>query len=179
MTMGDIDFPFVTSGGEQERTPLAGLPRMRASVRRAERPSANRAAFRCDTTSPPLVWALADHQRRETVIASVNSGVMLLLAAGLLKQRPVADDQMSSEDLRAAGCDVVPRARVVNGGDLITAAGPASGLEPLRVSGGEAARHKRARHRGGAPRLPGVPRDHCGHGWRQPDQSIASGGMTQ
>jgi putative intracellular protease/amidase len=64
-----------------------------------------------------------------TVLASVCTGVMLLAAAGVLTGRPAVTNRMALDDLAAAGADVRREARVVDDGSVITAGGPAAGLD--------------------------------------------------
>lgn len=67
------------------------------------------------------------HQNGAT-IASVCTGAMLVVAAGLLKGRPATTHHVATEDLKAAGAEIV-KARVVDDGDIVTAGGVTSGLE--------------------------------------------------
>jgi transcriptional regulator GlxA family with amidase domain len=62
-------------------------------------------------------------------IASVCTGAMLLAAAGILEGRPAITHHTAIEDLRASGAEVVDGARVVDDGDIITAAGVTSGID--------------------------------------------------
>jgi transcriptional regulator GlxA family with amidase domain len=62
------------------------------------------------------------------VLTSVCSGAMLLAAAGLLAGRPVTTHQSAFEGVVKAGAELVP-ARVVDDGDIVTAAGVACGLD--------------------------------------------------
>lgn len=62
-------------------------------------------------------------------IASVCTGAMLLAAAGLLTGRRAITHHSAIEDLRAAGAIVVDGARVVDEGDIVTAAGVTSGID--------------------------------------------------
>ena len=63
-----------------------------------------------------------------TTVASVCTGGMLLGAAGLVRGRPAVTQHRALEELAAAGAEVVD-ARVVDDGDLLTAAGVTSGLD--------------------------------------------------
>lgn len=62
-------------------------------------------------------------------IASVCTGAMLLAAAGLTSGRRVTTHHDALNDLRASGAQLVDGARVVDDGDLITAAGMTAGLD--------------------------------------------------
>jgi transcriptional regulator GlxA family with amidase domain len=88
--------------------------------------------------SPAGAWAeaqrgalpakLAQLHRDGVVMASVCTGAMLLAAAGLLKNRSATTNRGALEELSAMGAQVV-RARVVDGGDIITAGGITSGMD--------------------------------------------------
>jgi transcriptional regulator GlxA family with amidase domain len=54
---------------------------------------------------------------------------MLLAAAGLLSGRPAVTHHTALDDLRAAGADVRDGERVVDDGDIVTAAGVTSGID--------------------------------------------------
>ena len=54
---------------------------------------------------------------------------MLLAAAGILTGRPAITHHSAIEDLRNAGAHIVEGARVVDDGDVITAAGVTSGID--------------------------------------------------
>lgn len=75
-----------------------------------------------------LPSALRAAVRPGLVLASVCSGAMLLAAAGLLDNRPCTTHPMARAALAAAGQCVV-EARVVDDGDIITAAGVTSGVD--------------------------------------------------
>jgi transcriptional regulator GlxA family with amidase domain len=62
-------------------------------------------------------------------VGSVCTGAMLLAAAGILDGRPAITHHTALEDLRAAGAIVSDGARVVDDGDIITAAGVTSGID--------------------------------------------------
>ena len=90
-------------------------------------------------TRPPRgVWAevqrgrLPEQLRRwraqGAAVASVCTGAMILSAAGLLRGRPATTHAVAREALRAEGAQVID-ARVVDDGDLVTAAGVTSGID--------------------------------------------------
>ena len=54
---------------------------------------------------------------------------MLLAEAGILAGRPAITHHSAIEDLRNAGAQIVDGARVVDDGDVITAAGVTSGID--------------------------------------------------
>jgi len=62
-------------------------------------------------------------------VASVCTGAMLLAAAGLTRGRPAVTHHVALSDLAATGAQVIEDARVVDDGDLLTAAGVTSGLD--------------------------------------------------
>ncbi len=61
-------------------------------------------------------------------IASVCTGAMLLAAAGITTGRPATTHHSALDDLAAQGAEVV-RERVVDDGDLLTAAGVTAGID--------------------------------------------------
>lgn len=63
-----------------------------------------------------------------TICASVCTGAMLLASAGILKGRPATTNHGAIKDLADSGARVI-NARVVDDGDIITAAGVTSGLD--------------------------------------------------
>jgi transcriptional regulator GlxA family with amidase domain len=80
----------------------------------------------CDGDLPSL---LADRHAGGAVLASVCTGAMLLSAAGLLTGRPAVTNRLALDDLSAAGADVRREARVVDDGSIVTAGGPAAGID--------------------------------------------------
>jgi transcriptional regulator GlxA family with amidase domain len=62
-------------------------------------------------------------------IASVCTGAMLVATAGILDGRPATTHHTAIEDLRATAARVIDGARVVDDGDIMTAAGITSGLD--------------------------------------------------
>jgi transcriptional regulator GlxA family with amidase domain len=83
-----------------------------AEVQRGELPA------RIAALAPGCAW-----------VASVCTGAMLLSAAGLTRGRPAITHHSAHADLAAAGAQVIGDARVVDDGDLLTAAGITSGLD--------------------------------------------------
>ncbi|MDG4765734.1 DJ-1/PfpI family protein [Solwaraspora sp. WMMD406] len=75
-----------------------------------------------------LPRALADARRRGLIISSLCTGAIILAAAGLTTGRPCTTHNGAKAELTARG-GVVKNARVVDDGDLVTAAGITSGLE--------------------------------------------------
>lgn len=75
-----------------------------------------------------LPETLARLHREGTRIATVCTGGMLAMRAGLTRGRPSVTHQSTIEELRAAGARVV-EARVVDDGDLLTAGGVTAGLD--------------------------------------------------
>jgi transcriptional regulator GlxA family with amidase domain len=62
-------------------------------------------------------------------VASVCTGAMLLAAAGLTKGRPATTNRAAFDELRATGAEVHEEARVVDDGNLLTAAGITAGFD--------------------------------------------------
>jgi transcriptional regulator GlxA family with amidase domain len=75
-----------------------------------------------------LPRAIAERHAAGTLVTSVCTGALLLAAAGLLEGRPAITHHSAIDDLEAAGARVV-RSRVVDDGDIVTAAGVTSGLD--------------------------------------------------
>ena len=73
--------------------------------------------------------ANAERHKAGSRIASVCTGAMLLAKAGLLTGRPVVTHHSALDDLAAEGAEVIRDARVVDGGDILTAGGVTSGLD--------------------------------------------------
>jgi putative intracellular protease/amidase len=82
-----------------------------------------------DQCDGPLPAALAARHEAGTVVASVCTGAMLLARAGLLSGRPAVTNRNALDDLEAAGAAVRRDARVVDDGSVVTAGGPAAGLD--------------------------------------------------
>ena len=75
-----------------------------------------------------LPAALADRHAGGARVASVCTGAMLLVAAGLLSDRPATAHHSVLDQLAEAGARVVD-ARVVDDGDVLTAGGVTSGID--------------------------------------------------
>ncbi|MBF6210511.1 DJ-1/PfpI family protein [Nocardia puris] len=87
----------------------AGSPGVPAEIARGRTPS-----------------ALADIRRGELTIAAVCTGVMLLSAAGITRNRACTTHRRVRADLEGG---ILVDARVVDDGDLVTAGGVTSGLD--------------------------------------------------
>jgi len=82
-----------------------------------------------DQCDGPLPEVLAELHDAGTVLASVCTGAMLLARAGVVSGRPAVTNRMALDDLAATGADVRRDARVVDDGSVVTAGGPAAGLD--------------------------------------------------
>ncbi|MEE6210931.1 DJ-1/PfpI family protein [Salarchaeum sp. III] len=71
---------------------------------------------------------LADAHENDATVAGVCTGGMLLAKAGLLHDRPATTHHTATTDLEDAGARLAD-ARVVDCGDVLTAAGVTSGLD--------------------------------------------------
>ena len=116
-----------------------------------------------DQCEGPLPATLAARHDAGTVIASICTGAMLLARAGLLQGRPAVTNRMALDDLAAAGADVRRDARVVDDGSVVTAGGPAAGIDlairlVARFAGEQAGQDAAARleHQPVGPVLVGV-----------------------
>lgn len=90
-----------------------------------------------------LPEALARLHGRGVTVASVCTGAMLLAAAGLTGGRPAVTHHDATGDLRASGAEVV-EARVVDTGDILTAAGsPPASTWPCTCSNASTVRRRR------------------------------------
>ncbi|MGH8991795.1 MAG: DUF427 domain-containing protein [Acidimicrobiia bacterium] len=94
----------------------------------------------------PLLAAAA---KDGTLMAGVCTGVMLLARAGVVGERPATTHHSAHDDLAATGARVLDQ-RVVDDGDLVTAAGVTSGIDLAlrlveRLAGPEAAEREAAR----------------------------------
>jgi transcriptional regulator GlxA family with amidase domain len=72
--------------------------------------------------------AIGNRHAAGTTIASVCTGALLVARSGILDGRTATTNPGAYDDLRAAGANVV-EARVVDDGDIVTAGGPACGLD--------------------------------------------------
>jgi transcriptional regulator GlxA family with amidase domain len=72
---------------------------------------------------------LRERHRAGRRVGSVCTGAMLLAAAGILGGRRATTHHSCHEQLRTYDVDVVTDARVVDEGDVITAAGVSSGID--------------------------------------------------
>lgn len=106
--LGRPDAMIVPGGGWTGRAPRGTWHEVQAGVLPA----------RLAEVAPSCRW-----------VASVCTGAMPLAAAGLTTGRRVTTHHDALEDLRATGAGVVDGARVVDDGDLLTAAGVTAGLD--------------------------------------------------
>jgi transcriptional regulator GlxA family with amidase domain len=72
---------------------------------------------------------IAAAHERGARIASVCTGAMLVSTAGILDGRPATTHHSAIDDLRGTAAQVVDGARVVDDGDIMTAAGITSGID--------------------------------------------------
>jgi transcriptional regulator GlxA family with amidase domain len=89
----------------------------------------NAAGARAEAERGDIPAALARRHAAGGRVGSVCTGAMLLAAAGLLSGRPAVTHHTALDDLRAAGADVRDGERVVDDGDIVTAAGVTSGID--------------------------------------------------
>ncbi|MFW6153059.1 MAG: DJ-1/PfpI family protein [Halobacteriota archaeon] len=75
-----------------------------------------------------LVEIVRSSVERGRTVASVCTGAMALAAAGVLTDRPATTHHAAADDLRERGAVVID-ARVVDDGQLVTAAGVTAGLD--------------------------------------------------
>jgi transcriptional regulator GlxA family with amidase domain len=81
---------------------------------------------------------IAERYAAGSLIAGVCSGVMLLAASSMLRDRPAVTHRVAVEELREFGAEVHPEARVVDDGDVITAGGVTSAIDlALHIVGRE------------------------------------------
>ena len=102
-----VDVLVVPGGGWSDRAPQGAW----AEVQRGELPP-----------------AIAARHAAGATVASVCTGALLLAAGGLLDGRPATTHHTALDDLAGYGVRVV-RDRVVDDGDVLTAAGVTSGLD--------------------------------------------------
>ena len=72
---------------------------------------------------------IAERHAAGARIASVCTGAFLVAAAGLLNGRPATTHHTDVDDLEAMGVRVIRDARVVDEGDILSAAGVTSGID--------------------------------------------------
>jgi transcriptional regulator GlxA family with amidase domain len=106
--LGDPDLVLVPGGGWNDRTGAGAWSEARRGA---------------------ITKAIADRHAAGRRVGSVCTGAMLLAEAGILRGRPAITHHTAIEDLRAFGCDVRDGERVVDDGDIITAAGVTSGID--------------------------------------------------
>jgi len=137
--VGPFDVALVTLGAARTVTAAHGA-RIEAHATLADRPDLlvvpgggwndrRPAGARAEVDRGELPAAIAARHARGTRLASVCTGAMLLAAAGLLRGRPAVTHHGAIGDLRAAGARVMPDARVVDDGDIVTAGGITSGID--------------------------------------------------
>ena len=73
--------------------------------------------------------AIVDRHRAGTTIASVCTGALLVARSGILDGRRATTNPMALDELRALGTVEVLEARVVDDGDILSAGGPACGID--------------------------------------------------
>lgn len=83
---------------------------------------------RAEVESGALPEVVAAHYESGGVVASVCTGGMVLEAAGVLDGRPAVTHRGAIDDLRERGVETVD-ARVVDGGDVVTAGGVTAGID--------------------------------------------------
>ena len=76
-----------------------------------------------------ITKALTERHEKGRRIGSVCTGAMLLAEAGILNGRNAITHHSAIDDLKSFGVNVVEGARVVDDGDIITAAGVTSGID--------------------------------------------------
>ena len=106
--LGDPDLVLVPGGGWNDRSGAGAYAEARRGV---------------------ITKALAERHAAGRRIGSVCTGAMLLAEAGILRDRPAITHHSAIEDLRTFGADVREGERVVDDGDIITAAGVTSGID--------------------------------------------------
>lgn len=84
---------------------------------------------RAEAQRGALPAALAAAHQRGAVTAGVCTGVMILAAAGLTRNRPAVTHHGAIDELAASGALVRPDARVVDDEGVVTCGGVTSGLD--------------------------------------------------
>jgi transcriptional regulator GlxA family with amidase domain len=72
--------------------------------------------------------AIAERHAAGTTVASVCTGALLLAHSGILDGRRATTNRGAYDDLRELGAHVI-EARVIDDGDIVTAGGPACGID--------------------------------------------------
>ena len=106
--LGDPDLVLVPGGGWNDRSGPGAYAEARRGI---------------------ITKALADRHAAGRRIGSVCTGAMLLAEAGILRDRPAITHHTAIEALKAFGADVRAGERVVDDGDIVTAAGVTSGID--------------------------------------------------
>ncbi len=106
--LGDPDLVLVPGGGWNDRSGAGAYAEARRGV---------------------ITKALVERHAAGRRIGSVCTGAMLLAEAGILRDRPAITHHTAIDDLRKLGADVREGERVVDDGDIVTAAGVTSGID--------------------------------------------------
>src|SRR3954452_8548905 len=115
--LGEPDLLLVPGGGWNDRAPEGG----RGNARAPE-------GARAQAERGELPRAVAEQHARGAQVASVCTGGGILAASGVVDHRPFATHHAAREELRGRGFDVRDD-RVVDDGDVVTAAGVTSGID--------------------------------------------------